>query len=176
MKARSDNIATLVPEALLHAHVDVLLAPGRRRAVETAIAREDELSDTIDAWRLQNRGLHRLSAIHTPPAMPREMTFAVERLGRRLQPRRSWNTCKLAASIALAMAATFIWFTPPQGDTPSDPASSPSTVSIAAPTEVPAAVLETSSGNPPQPVTEQPEIEHPGDDGSASTEDAPIDS
>ncbi|MBO6781807.1 MAG: hypothetical protein JJ899_00775 [Alphaproteobacteria bacterium] len=110
MRKRAGKIAVLVPEALLHAHVDVLLTPARRRAVESAIARDPDLAETVTAWRRQNRGLRKLAALHTPPPMSRDMRYAVQRLkdGRGLRPRNR-STWQIAAAIALMALGTCLW-------------------------------------------------------------------
>jgi anti-sigma factor RsiW len=40
MRWERDNVTAIIPKALLHAYVDVLLVPGKRAVVDYALTRE----------------------------------------------------------------------------------------------------------------------------------------
>lgn len=107
MKRWPNNVTAILPERLLHAYVDVLLPPAKRRAVEAALLRNPQFRDTVDVWRQQNAGLRRLATLESPPPMPPEMAGTVHRLEGRLYRRAPLEFLRIAASITLLVAGGF---------------------------------------------------------------------
>lgn len=104
MKRWPNNVTAILPERLLHAYVDVLLPPAKRRAVEAALLRNPEFRDTVDVWRKQNAGLRRLATLESPPPMPPEMAGTVHRLEGRLYRRAPLELLRIAATVTLLVA------------------------------------------------------------------------
>ena len=108
---RDSNIEILVPDALLHGYVDVLLSRAQCRAVETAIARDTGLAHEVEGWRRQNLGIQRLAMAHSPPPMPRKMRESVRRLSGQVHPQtisRSWPAALFLMLIATGAAVWLI--------------------------------------------------------------------
>ena len=104
MKRWPNNVTAILPERLLHAYVDVLLPPAKRRAVESALQRNPQLRDTVDVWRKQNAGLRRLARLENLTPMPPEMAGTVHRLEGRLYRRAPLEFLRIAATITLVLA------------------------------------------------------------------------
>lgn len=109
MNLRRDNIEVLVPDALLHRYVDVLLSRQQCRAIDAAVADDRELARTVEDWRAQNLGLHRLAAAQMPPPMPREMRESVRQIGGRIHRPRIIRAAPVAISLTLMAACAFVW-------------------------------------------------------------------
>ena len=172
MRRRAGKIAVLVPEPLLHAHVDVLLPPGKRRAVDAAIANDPELTDTVNAWRRQNLRLRQLSAQYTPPPMPRDMAYAMQRLQRSRAKRRPGTQWQVAAALLLLAVGSCLWMFGPGGN-----ALATRSLYGPADTATPGPlqkfdVLETSGKRHPEPAINDPEPVSP----EGETADMPRDS
>jgi len=104
MKRWANNVTAILPERLLHAYVDVMLPPAKRRAVESALLRHPDLRKTVDGWLKQNADLRRLALLENPPPMPPEMSGVVHRLEGRLRRRAPLEFLRIAAAISLFLA------------------------------------------------------------------------
>lgn len=104
MKPWAHNVTAILPERLLHAYVDVMLPPAKRRAVEAALQRNAELRSTVDNWRKQNANLRRLALLESPTPMSPEMSGVVHRLEGRLRRRAPLEILRIAAAVSLLVA------------------------------------------------------------------------
>jgi anti-sigma factor RsiW len=104
MKRWAHNVTAILPERLLHAYVDVMLPPAKRRAVEVALQRNPELRSMVDSWRRQNADLRRLALLENPPPMPPEMAGVIHRLEGRLRRRAPMECLRIAAVFSLCVA------------------------------------------------------------------------
>ena len=104
MRRWAHNVTAILPERLLHAYVDVLLSPSRRKAVEAALARNPDLQDTVACWRDQNANLQLLALLEAPEPMSREMAGTVHRLQMRLRGWDVFGGLRSAAVIAILIA------------------------------------------------------------------------
>lgn len=104
MKRWADNVTAILPERLLHAYVDVLLSPAKRRAVQRALIRQPELQDTVEVWRKQNADFRRLALLETPGPMPIAMAGVTHRLETRLCRFAPLEGLRIAAVVALLLS------------------------------------------------------------------------
>lgn len=104
MKRWGHNVTSILPERLLHGYVDVLLNPSKRKAIEHALNRNQEMRETVEAWRSQNANLRFLALVETLPPMSLEMQGTVYRLERRLRRRSSLEVLRVAAVVTLLVA------------------------------------------------------------------------
>jgi len=90
-----------VSEEDLHAAADGQLAPERRDAVDTHLARDPEAAAEVEAWRRQNEALHALFDRVAAEPVPTRLRPAHLRAAR---PRVAGLALRAAAAIALLVA------------------------------------------------------------------------
>jgi anti-sigma factor RsiW len=109
MSQERDNVTAIIPEALLHAYVDVLLVPGKRAVVDYALTRDPVIQETIDDWRRQNAHIRLLATLDTPPPMPMAMQGAIYRLERRFRRWAALDCWRLVAAAMLVLGIGASW-------------------------------------------------------------------
>lgn len=104
MKRWGHNVTAMLPERLLHAYVDVLINPSKRKSIEHALSRNREMRETVETWRSQNANLRLLALLEDLPPMSLEMQGTVYRLEGRLCRRSSLEFLRVAAVVTLLTA------------------------------------------------------------------------